>query len=83
MLDLVHSDICGPISVTSITRSLYFVVNTLSQFMVEPRQVHWVVVKHVLRYLRGTVDFGLRYVRAGGVELKGIQILIGQGVWWT
>ena len=30
---------------------LCFAVNTLSQFMVEPRSVHWVVAKHVLRYL--------------------------------
>jgi hypothetical protein len=29
---------------------LCFVVNTLSQFMVEPKRVHWVAVKHVLRY---------------------------------
>lgn len=48
-----------------------FVVNTLSQYMVEPRQVHWVAAKHVLRYLHGTLDFALRYVRAGGVELQG------------
>jgi hypothetical protein len=48
-----------------------FVVNTLSQFMVEPRQVHWVAAKHVLRYLRGTVGFGLRYVGGDGVRLHG------------
>jgi len=28
-----------------------FPMNTLNQFMVELRQVHWVAVKHVLRYL--------------------------------
>lgn len=28
-----------------------FAVNTLSQFMVEPRRVHWVVAKHILRYM--------------------------------
>ena len=27
---------------------LCFAVNTLSQFMVEPRRVHWVASKHVL-----------------------------------
>ncbi len=48
-----------------------FVVNTLSQFMVEPKREHWVAAKHVLRYLCGTVDFGLMYVRSGGVKLAG------------
>jgi hypothetical protein len=38
-----------------------FVVNTLSQFLVEPRHVHLVAEKHVMRYLKGTLDFGLIY----------------------
>jgi hypothetical protein len=33
-----------------------FAVNTLSYFMVELRQEHWVVGKNVLRYLRVTVE---------------------------
>jgi hypothetical protein len=48
-----------------------FAVNTLSQFMVEPRQVHWVAAKHVLRYLWGTVGFDIRYVEGDGVRLHG------------
>jgi hypothetical protein len=48
-----------------------FVVNTLSQFMVEPRRLHWVAAKHVLRYLCGTVDYGLDYHRGDGVHLVG------------
>jgi hypothetical protein len=50
---------------------IFFVVNTLSQFMVESRQVHWAATKHVLMYLRGTVRFGLRYIRGDGVRLHG------------
>jgi hypothetical protein len=46
-----------------------FVVNTLSQFMVELRKVHWIVMKHVLRYLRGTMEYGLRYLGGDGVDL--------------
>jgi hypothetical protein len=38
-----------------------FVVNTLSQFLVEPKHVHLVVAKHVMRYLMGTLDCGLSY----------------------
>jgi hypothetical protein len=48
-----------------------FVVNILSQFMVEPRKMHWIEMKHVLRYLHGTVDYGHRYVRGDGVQLQG------------
>jgi len=55
----------------NIRLDICFAMNTPIQFMVEPRQVHWVAVKHVLRYLRGTLDFGRRYVRARGVELLG------------
>jgi hypothetical protein len=38
-----------------------FPVNTLSQFLVEPRRVHLVATKHVVRYLKGTIDYGLSY----------------------
>jgi hypothetical protein len=48
-----------------------FVVNTLSQFMVDSRRVHWVEEKHVLRYLCGTMDYGLDYLRGDGVRLVG------------
>ena len=51
--------------------NLSFVVNTLSQFMVEPQRVHWIAAKHVLRYIAGTVDYGLHYVRGDGVRLVG------------
>ena len=36
-------------------------MNTLSQYLVQPRWVHLVTVKHVMRYLKGTIDFGLYY----------------------
>jgi hypothetical protein len=48
-----------------------FAVNQLSQFMVEPTRVHWVAAKHVLRYLRGTTDYGLWYRQVDGVRLEG------------
>ena len=50
---------------------LSFVVNTINQFMVEPMRVHWTVVKHILRCLAGTIDYGLDYRRSDGVGLVG------------
>jgi len=51
--------------------NICFAVNALSQYMVEPRHVHWMAAKHMLRYLRGTVGYGLRYVSGGDVKLQG------------
>jgi hypothetical protein len=39
--------------------NICFVVNTLNQYLVEPRCVHLVVEKHVMRYHKGTLDYGL------------------------
>ena len=36
-------------------------MNTLSQYLVKHRCVHMVATKHVMRYLKGTIDFGLYY----------------------
>eukprot|EP00253_Pinus_taeda_P035244 PITA_35244 len=47
-----------------------FAVNTLSQQMVELHHFHWVGAKNLLRYLRGTINHGLRYT-AGSVMLRG------------
>ena len=52
-----------------------FAMNTLSQFMVEPRRVHWTAAKHILRYLAGIVDYGLYYRRSGVVGLVGFTDL--------
>jgi hypothetical protein len=48
-----------------------FVVNTLSQYMVEPRHVHLMEEKNILRYLKGIVDYGLRYVSYHEIRLQG------------
>ena len=48
-----------------------YAVNTLSNFMVEPRRAHWAAAKHVLRYLKGTVEFGLKYTKGNEIQLSG------------
>jgi hypothetical protein len=46
---------------TNMKPDICFAVNTLSQFLIEPRHVHLVATKHVMRYLKGTIDYGLSY----------------------
>eukprot|EP00253_Pinus_taeda_P009826 PITA_09826 len=48
-----------------------FAVNTLSQFMIAPKRVHWAAVRHILRYVCCTVEYGLRYARGDDVRLCG------------
>jgi hypothetical protein len=38
---------------------------------VEPRQKHWLAANHILRYLRGTIMYGLRYASNDEVKLHG------------
>ena len=42
---------------------IYYVVNFLSQFMCKPKQTHLVAAKHILRYLNGTIGYGLKYTK--------------------
>jgi hypothetical protein len=46
---------------TNTKPDICFAVNTLSQFLVEPRHVHLVAAKQVMRYLKGTIDCSLSY----------------------
>ena len=46
---------------TNTRPDIYFAMNTLIQYLVQPRRVHLIVAKHVMRYLKGTIDFGLYY----------------------
>jgi len=56
---------------TNTISDICFVVNTLSEYMVEPRHVHWIVAKHVLRYLKGTIEYGLIYDADREIKLQG------------
>ncbi|EOY25127.1 Uncharacterized protein TCM_016540 [Theobroma cacao] len=46
-----------------------FSVSLLCRFMQKPSQFHFTVAKRVLRYVRGTVDYGLKFEKADGREL--------------
>ena len=58
----LYRQIIGSLMYLTNTRpNICFVVNTLSQYLVEPILVHLVSTKHVMRYLEGTLDFDLCY----------------------
>jgi hypothetical protein len=39
--------------------------------MSDPRHGHWIAAKHILRYLKGSITFGLWYTSSGGISLHG------------
>jgi hypothetical protein len=75
------SDLVDPTMYRQLIGSLMYMIHTrpdicyamiaMSQFMVEPRQRHCVAAKHILRYLKGTITYGLRYTSSGNLFLHG------------
>jgi hypothetical protein len=50
---------------------IFYALNVLSQFMSQPKHTHWIAAKHVSRYLRGTIGYGLRYASSVDLSLQG------------
>ena len=66
----LYRQIIGSLTYLIHTRpDICYAVNALSLFMCEPKHIHMVAVKHILRYVRGTISFDLRYTSSGGVML--------------
>jgi len=73
----------NPTEYRSIIGSLRYIINTrpdlayaigvVSRYMEAPGKEHWATVKHILRYLKGTLGYGCKYDK--GAELK--PILVG------
>lgn len=67
----LYRSILGTQQYICITRlDIAFCVNKLSQFMNNPYNTHWKAIKRVLRYLQGTLQHGLFFIR-GHIELSG------------
>ena len=52
--------ICSLMCLTNTRPDKCFAVNDLSQFLTNPRHAH-LVAKHAVRYLKGIVEYGLKY----------------------
>ncbi|KAE8718491.1 Serine/threonine-protein phosphatase 5 [Hibiscus syriacus] len=70
--DARYRSIVGALQYIVITRpDVAFTVNRVCQFMQAPLDVHFLAVKRILRYLQGTVDFGLRFTPSSRMALAG------------
>ena len=59
------------IYLTATRPDISFAVSYISRFMSAPKADHWIAAKRVLRYVRGTLDYGLLYTRSSDPTLSG------------
>ena len=56
----LYKSVVGALQYATITRpEISFSINKVCQFMGAPTEQHWQAVKRILRYLKGTVHYGL------------------------
>ena len=77
---MYHQMIGSLMYLTNMRPNICFVVNKLSQFLTDMRHVHLIDANHILRYLKGTIDYGLKYEENQKINLEVMWIRIGQAV---
>ena len=59
----LYRSLVGALQYLTFTRpDIAYAVNTACQFMTRPTDVHMVAVKRIIRYVQGTLTYGLKYV---------------------
>eukprot|EP00253_Pinus_taeda_P033087 PITA_33087 len=67
-----YRQLVGSINYLTTTRlDISFSVGILSRFMQKPCEGHWSAAKRVLRYLKETQDFGIKYTQVDNFKLIG------------
>ena len=61
---MYHQMICSLMYLTNTRPNILFAVNTSTH-------VHLISTKHILRYLKGTIDYGLKYEANHNIKLEG------------
>ncbi|KAL0418687.1 UNVERIFIED_CONTAM: Retrovirus-related Pol polyprotein from transposon RE1 [Sesamum radiatum] len=68
----MYRSLIGSLLYLTATRpDIMFATCLLSRFMQSPSQVHYAAAKRILRYLRGTKDFGIWYKSTNDAKLVG------------
>jgi hypothetical protein len=68
--DIMYKQMVGSLNYITTTRpNIAYFVSVLSQFMAKPLESHWNTTKGVLMYLKGTIDYGIKYTDSIDVEL--------------
>jgi len=67
-----YKSLIGSLRYLTTTRpDIVYGVSLLSRYMERPIESHWQAAKRILRYVKGTLNFGLYYTYGETFELKG------------
>lgn len=68
----MYRSLVGALQYLTITRpDLSYAVNHVSQFLQSPTVSHFSAVKRILRYVKGTVNFGLTFSKSSDYSILG------------
>jgi hypothetical protein len=70
-ITLYHQLVGSLIYLTTTQLYIYIVVSMVSRFMSNPKEIHWKTTKRILRYIHGTIGYGLIYRSTDDFRLIG------------
>ena len=77
-----YTSMVGALQYVTITRpEISFSVNRVCQFMQNPIEEQWKVMKRILRYLQGTLHHGLHLKRSSSLTWLDSMMLTGHLIW--
>lgn len=66
-----YRSLVGALQYLSIIRpDISFAVNQVCKFMQAPTSTHWQAAKRILRYIKGTIEFGLVFTKSSSTNLN-------------
>ena len=72
-VNLFHSLVGGLMYLSHAQPDIVFAVSMISRFMQHPSKQHFGIAKRILRYLRGTSNFGIWYSNHNNIKLFGFS----------
>ncbi|KAL3634153.1 hypothetical protein CASFOL_021207 [Castilleja foliolosa] len=71
---MMYRSLVGALHYVTITRpEICYAVNKVSQYMSNPLEPHLKAVKRILRYLAGTINYGLNFVKPKNINVTGFS----------
>lgn len=63
-----YHSIVGALQYLTLTRpGISFAINKVCQFLHSPTTVHWAAVKRIIRYIKGTIEYGIKFGKSQSI----------------